>query len=230
MDLDAVFDRTGRVQRPRPGLVGRELWSLAAYRPAAPDPRELPRGGGRTVLVLPAFMMGDASTAPLRRFLARCGFRPSGWGLGLNWGPTPRLHEALRRQLRDLAAEAGRPVALAGVSLGGLLVRDLACELPALVSGIVTLASPFRLPTATRLEPLFRLLAPRYAAALDPRRLAGRLPVPATAIYTREDGLVASASCHGEDGTGIEVGGAHLTICRNPAALRAVVHALAALP
>ena len=180
------------------------------------------------MLVIPAFLTGDAFTAGLRRFLGGCGFRAFGWGLGLNWGPTPRLLEGLEHRLRALNREHG-PVALLGISLGGVLARNLACERPQDISHVVTVASPFRLPTASTLEPLVRLCARRYSPAIQPPRLLAPMATPTTIIYTRDDGVVAPESCWtGQDGgTVVQLGGAHLTLASNPDALRAIVRRFA---
>jgi hypothetical protein len=53
--------------------------------------------------------------------------------------------------------------------------------------------------------------------------------VPATAIYTREDGIVAWESCHRADEVNcetIEVDGTHFAACRNPKVFRAVAQRL----
>jgi pimeloyl-ACP methyl ester carboxylesterase len=231
IDPAALFDRGGAVEPPPRGRLLREAWALLADRPTPADPALLPPGQGRPVLVIPAFLVGDGSTRPLRGVLARCGVRPQGWGLGINWGPTPRLLAGLRRRLGEIRQqEGGAPVALVGISMGGLLARDLAHDRPGDVACVVTLASPFRLPTASSIEPLLRLAARRWAPELRPGRLGLAPPVPTTAVYTRQDGIVAWRSCVPErDGAcaAIEVGGAHATICRNPEAQRAVVRALA---
>jgi pimeloyl-ACP methyl ester carboxylesterase len=181
------------------------------------------------VLVVPAFLTGDGFTAALRGFLARCGFRSFGWGLGLNWGPTPRLLAGLRARLLALRQSEGVPVALLGHSLGGLLARDLAHAEPDAVRHVVTLGSPIRLPTASPLAPLFRLLLPSYAADLDLARLAAPLPMPTTAVWTRQDGIVDWRSClPPEQDSGVEVSGPHMTLARNPAVLAALVRRLAA--
>jgi hypothetical protein len=104
----------------------REGWSLLAYFPIAPDPSRQPQGHGQVALVIPAFLTTDAVTRPLRDFLTRCGYRALGWELGINWGPTPRLLAALRARLSELNRLAGGPVSVIGVSLGGILARDLA--------------------------------------------------------------------------------------------------------
>jgi pimeloyl-ACP methyl ester carboxylesterase len=210
----------------------REAWSLLSYFPAPPDVSRLPRGHGRVVLVVPAFLTTDAVSAPLRRFLTQCGYRAVGWSLGVNWGPTPRLLAGLRARLSELSGAAGGPIGVIGVSLGGVLARDLAHDRPGDISQLITLASPCRLPTASTLEPLFRLLARCYSPSIDLARFAAPLRVPTTAIYTRDDGIVAWESCceQSAGGSAIEVSGAHLTICRNPAVLRALAQCLATAP
>lgn len=230
MDAAAVFDRSGRVPPPPRHRLLSELRALALWRPPAPALATLPRGGGGAVLVIPAFLTGDRFTLPLRRFLAGLGHPCHGWGLGLDWGPTPRLLAGLRRRLRSLVAgQGGAPVAVVGLSLGGMLARDLAHAEPGLVRHVATLGSPLRLPTASPLAPLFHPLLRRYADDLDLGRLARRPPVPATVIWARQDGLVAWKSCLGEDDPAgcFAVDGTHMTLARNPAAQAILARRLA---
>jgi pimeloyl-ACP methyl ester carboxylesterase len=181
-------------------------------------------------LVVPAFLTTDAVTRPLRDFLTRCGYRALGWELGVNWGPTPRLLAGLRARLSELNRLAGGPVSVVGVSLGGILARDLAHDRADDIRQLITVVSPCRLPTASTLEPLFGLVAWSYSAALDLARFATPLCVPGMTIYTRDDGIVAWESCRDENtgATALEVSGQHLSICRNPAVLRAIAECLAA--
>jgi len=222
-----IFD-PDPARRPPYGRLGAEVWSLLTYRPALPSPDSLPNGGGKPVLVVPAFLTGDSFTRPLRAFLARCGFRSFGWGLGMNWGPTPRLLEGLDRRFSEIRRDHGK-VALVGVSLGGLFARNLAYERAHDISHVATVASPFRLPTSANLAPLVRLCARRYSPAVQPARLREPLPVPATAIYTRDDGIVAWDSCFDANSADlcIELSGAHLTLCSNPETMRVLVRRLA---
>jgi hypothetical protein len=219
---NGVFDRTGTVQRPSYCLLLKEAWSLISYRPDAPDPRTLPSGEGHVVLVIPAFLTADKVTKPLRVFLERCGYRAFGWDLGINWGPTDRLLTELRRRLRELRDLEGGPITVIGVSLGGLLARDLACDHPDDIREVITLVSPFRLPTASTIEPLFHLCSRFYSARIEPGRISKQLSVPTLAAYTRDDGIVAWQSCMSDHNgcEAIEVSGAHVTICRNPDVLR----------
>ncbi len=228
--LDRIFDRSGAVPRPAPQQLLREIESFVAYHPAPPDAADMPSGKGHVVLVVPAFFTTDAFTWPLRRFLSRCGYRAFGWDLGVNWGPTPYLISGLRRRLDELCAIEGGPINVVGVSLGGVLARDLVYDRPNDIGHLVTLVSPFRLPTASTLEPVVWACAPFYSAAIDPERLSTPLPIPGTAIYTREDGLVAWQSCCPDEpnSIAIEESGPHVAICRNPDVMRIVAERLAA--
>ncbi|HEV3175775.1 MAG TPA: alpha/beta hydrolase [Stellaceae bacterium] len=227
--VNGLFDRTGTVRRPPYRLLLNEAWSLISYRPLPPDPGTLPSGRGHVVLVIPAFLTADAVTKPLRSFLTRCGYRVFGWDLGINWGPTPRLLRELRLRLKELLRIEAGPITVIGVSLGGLLARDLACDHPDEIREVITLVSPFRLPTASTIEPLFHLCAHFYSSGIDPERIAKPLSVPALAIYTCDDGLVAWQSCAPADGecASFEVTGSHVTICRNPDVLRLLATRLA---
>jgi len=227
LDLSLVFD-PDRSRRPPARRLLTEGWSYLTDHPPPPAPESLPDGGGRPVLVIPAFLTGDAFTADLRRFLDRCGFRTFAAGLGVNWGPTPRMLDGLAARLRDLHRAHG-PVALIGVSLGGILARNLAYDWPAEISHVVTLASPFRLPTASSVEPIVRLFAGHYSGDVSPTRLLTQLPVPSTMIVALDDGVVATESCFvEEDGAEVvEVRGPHVTLPSHPDALRAIVRRLA---
>lgn len=181
-------------------------------------------GAGHVVLVIPAFLVGDRLSRHIHRFLERCGYRPFGWGLGVNWGPTPRLLAGLRKRLSELVALEGGKVSVIGVSLGGLLARDLAHDRPQEIRQVITLGAACRLPTATILAPLFRLTAPFYAPRIDIARMSRPLPVPTTSIYSSEDGIIAWQSCRDERAgvVAIDVGGTHFALSRNPRALRAM--------
>jgi pimeloyl-ACP methyl ester carboxylesterase len=227
--IDAYFDRTGRVQRPPYGRLWREVSSFILENPVPPDPNEFEPGGAQVVLVIPGFLTPDAFTLPVRRFLANCGYRAFGWGLGFNFGPTPRLIAGLERRFQECREIAGGPISVIGVSLGGLFARNLAFEHPNDIRQVITLVSPFRLPTASTIEPVVRLCAPFFSDEIDIQRIGTPLPVPSTAVFTREDGLVAWETCFSEETNGlpVEVKGKHVTICRNPATLRTVGRRLA---
>ena len=100
-------------------------------------------GGGRAVMVIPAFLANDLATHQLRRTLGACGFEPYGWAQGLNLGARRGKFDRLLRRIDIIAAETRGPVALVGWSLGGLYARELAKRRADSVSMVVTLGTPF---------------------------------------------------------------------------------------
>jgi pimeloyl-ACP methyl ester carboxylesterase len=162
---------------------------VTAPRPAPVDPAP--------VVVVPALLAGDLMTLALRRHLRRRGHPTYGWRLGVNLGPTRRALGGLEARVAEVARTHGRAVALVGHSMGGILARDLALRRPDLVRQVVTVCSPFRLPTRTLVAPIFHALSVAHQRLPATRVLAigGRLPVPATALYSRIDGVVAWESC-----------------------------------
>ena len=231
MDPAAIFDRTGAVRRPPAWRVFRETFSKFTYFPPPPDHVDVPHGRGHVVLLIPGFLNHDLITRELRTYLNQCGYRAHGWGLGVNWGPTPRLVAGLRDRLAQLRELAGDRVSVIGVSLGGLLARDLAYDAPHDVRRVVTIASPINLPTASTVEPFIRLSARLYRPAIDVARLAMPLPVPSCAIFSRDDGVVAWETCLGTDPdcVNIEASGPHSAIQRRPEVLRAIAMRLSAV-
>jgi pimeloyl-ACP methyl ester carboxylesterase len=215
------------------------LW-LEAVSAVTPMPRKVslaaqraaPRGDGHPVLVVPGFLRGEGYMQPLHRFLTGRGYAVHGWRLGVNLGPTDRVLDGLEARLDELVGRYGRKVSLIGHSLGGALVREVAKQRPEDVRLLIVLTSPIRLPTASQLEPLYRMLSPLHSASSP--RLYARFneppEVPVTAVHTRSDGIVAWQSCLEVEGPrreNIEVIGPHSTMGRNPTAWRVIADRLA---
>jgi pimeloyl-ACP methyl ester carboxylesterase len=193
----------------------------------------LPRGDGRTVLVLPGFLTGDWATARYRAFLASRGFDVVGSGIRFNSGPTRTLVKAVETLLFRTADRVKGPVLLAGTSLGGTIARGLSHRHPDRVAKVVTLCSPIRFPVETSLAPFVWALEPFH----DPGFLelapgmAGNPKAPVTAIYSHEDGIVDWRSClQDEDATHTNAlaPGAHTTMGSNPIAQAITSRALSA--
>lgn len=186
-------------------------------------------------MLLPGLFNSDRSNFIMARFLRRLGYRVEGWGLGRNFGARSVGADAERliARVEDLAADAG-PVTLVGVSLGGIIARLLAHRRPDLVRAVVTVSSPFAgSGKATNVWRAFELITGERLD--DPvviersRSIAQPLPVPATAIWSRSDGLVAGAICRDEHGRSIEVRSGHLGVQLKPDVLIAVAEAIAAI-
>ncbi len=229
MDLSGVFDTSGNLSGPGYADLHREFTSALSYRPESVTVDDLPDGDGHTVLVLPGLLTTDVFTQGLRDFLAGRGYRAEGWSLGVNWGPTPRLLAGLRDRLFALNDREGGPVSVVGVSMGGILARNLAHDHPDRIRKLATIVSPVRFPTASSLEPVIRALSPFYSTEVSAERYGQPVSMPLMAVYTRGDGLIAWESCQGAAGQchEVEVEGSHVTICRNPQVHRALAEWLA---
>jgi pimeloyl-ACP methyl ester carboxylesterase len=212
----------------------REMAAMAQKRVhrARRSPLTLPRGEG-SVLLIPGFLAGDWSMIPLSDFLIGLGYRVRTARVLFNPGPTAAIVAQLDRALVDLA-RAGK-VGIVGQSLGGVLAREMARRHSGAVRCVVTLCSPVRFPVTTPLEPFARLLLPFQDPGWLARRhdIAKTLPVPATAIYSMEDGIVDWRQClqdEGPDSVNIRVRGSHTTMGSNPEAQAAIAFALARRP
>lgn len=194
-------------------------------------------GDGRPVMLLPGLFNSDRSNAVLRAFLQRAGYDAHGWGLGRNLGTRTIGAEAERliARIEALADRTGQPVTLIGVSLGGIMARLVAHRRADLVREIVTISSPYAAhPHATRVWRAFELFTGErvddpHVTALA-AEIARPLPVPATAIWSASDGLVAGAACRGGDCPDVEVRSGHLGVQLHPDVLLAVARILARAP
>ena len=192
------------------------------------------RGDGQPVLVVPGLVTDDATTFTLRTFLGRLGYRTYGWGLGRNIGPTAKAVHGLRARLDRIRAQHAQPVSVIGWSLGGIYARQLARRSPDAVRQVITLGSAIRLERhqQSNARHLFHHYADRHIErwALPLEDGCGPLPVPATAVYSRLDGVVAWRTCLDQPSPmaeNVEVRASHLGFGHHPAVLWLVADRLA---
>ena len=227
----------GRLRPPGIGLLlaeARGIFELNASLLLSPLLLSAPRGDGHPVLTLPGFLASDLSMAPMRRYLKELGYDARAWQMGRNIGGVARMRAALLGRLTEIHAETGRKVSVIGWSLGGVYARDLALQAPAMVRAVVTLGSPFANDvTATNATRLYELLSGETAESFPELRsaISGDLPVPATSIYSRSDGVVNWQTCRlraSATAENIEIYlASHVGLGVNPAALWAVADRLA---
>ncbi len=222
---------------PRGGpRVAADEWRTLARLPwlplHLPALLRAPRGDGGVVVDIPGWRAPEASMAPLRTYLRLLGHDARTWGLGTNTGRPERDAERLAERVADLAERGGRPVALVGWSLGGVVARETARLLPDAVRAVVHYGTPVvGGPTWTAGAGTIGQRECRRLAELSARYDAqDPLRVPVTAVFTRQDRVVDWAACIDRtslDVRHVEVGSTHLGMGVDPAVWLTVARALA---
>ena len=214
---------------------GRSIFELASFYALGGLLRQLPKGDGHPVLVLPGFMAGDRSTKPMRSLLSDLGYDAHGWGLGRNVRIDVTREAEMNALLRRIYDESGgRTVSIVGWSLGGVFAREIAKAAPDLVRQVISLGSPI---SNDRNHSNARRLF-EYLNGKDPEPLkAGRYgqldeapPVPTTSILTRTDGVVGwrgSVQKPGGQTENIVVHASHTGLGVNPCVMLAIADRLA---
>jgi alpha-beta hydrolase superfamily lysophospholipase len=211
----------------REARAGRELFRLPLH---AAGLRRMPRGSGRPVVLLPGLAASDVSLVALLRFLRRIGHDARPLGLGRITsdvrGTVPKVLERIRA-----VAAGGDTVALVGQSLGGVLAREAARQEPHLVRRIVTLGSPViggSDYTATRNRYTAQERDAMRRRSEERSRIP--LPIPVTAIWSANDGIVSPAASidrRSDTVENVEVTSSHLGMGFDPDVWRVVAQRLA---
>lgn len=228
-------------------LVALARLTSSRPHPSLADPPAAWRGSGPVVLV-GGFCATDLMLGPMRRWLERLGYTVVTHTLGAGMGCAGRSARDLDDTMRRVADEHGEPVRVVAHSRGGQFARAAvraaarAGEPPA---ALVTLGTPLRLYGANRVlllqaaavAALGSLGAPglaRIACLYGPccaefrDELREPVPVPVTAVFSREDTAVPWRVSVDPSARNVEVPGSHLGLLVDPPALRVVADALAA--
>jgi hypothetical protein len=201
--------------------------------------RAAPKGDGHPVLVLPGFTHPDALTKPLRNFLTDAGYKAYGWGGGINLGLQEKKCLQLRNQLKEIYEENGKQkVTIIGLSLGGIIARELAREFPEMVRDTISVHTPFGVGLHKKAVPAWLTTAIRVLSeskySLKSEGMAERLmtppPVPTTSIYSKTDGLAGWEAClnpKSPQAENVEVNGCHMAGFWNPKTITVILDRLA---
>lgn len=212
-----------------------EAASLAACWPGLQF--SAPAGDGHSVMVLPGFMADDGSTAILRAFLRRLGYRTVAWKQGRNMGASAQQKRLVKHVYRTMQRESA-PITLIGQSLGGVYARELARQFPESVRMVISLGSPFGATHSSgvdsRVSGLVRLMSGETSHHHVGRRRqhtdqTEAPPVPCTAIYSKTDGVVSWQSClerAGDQVENVELCGSHIGMSVHPHALHVIADRL----
>jgi len=228
----------------REGLVGFERAALALNPVWRGE--DLQHGAGEPVLLIPGFLAGDGTLAPMAGWLKRIGYQPCRAGIRANVDCTSRSLDRLATLLARFVTYHGKRVTIIGQSRGGSMARVLAVRRPELVDGIVCLGSP--LTDEFAVHPFIRLQVHAVAmlgtigvhglfsrscrddCCVDARReLAGPFPdgVRFTSVFSRSDGVVDWRACLDPAARLVEVRSTHVGMSVNSEVFEVVADALA---
>lgn len=196
----------------------------------------LPQNGDKhPVLIIPGFLASDTSTVPLRKFIFNLGYTVYGWGEGRNLASVEYL-DILISRVEKLYKQHDKKVSLIGWSLGGVFARQIAKARPHMVKQVITMGSPFKgISKPNNAKWMYDLLTKGEGiAAIDPELINDiplPAPVPTTAIYSKEDGVVPWEVCLEQIETeihqNIQVRGSHLGLGVNASVLWVIADRLA---
>lgn len=227
------------------GRCAAHAWGARGARRRTPYASVPPRAA-EPVLLVPGFLAGDSSLAPMAASLRGHGLRTYRADIRANVGCTLAAADVLERRLEEIAQRRGSRVRIVGHSLGGMLARGVAARRPDLVAGIVTMGSPVLAPgahhgsLARSVELLVRLNRAGVRRLMAEDCVAGacarqsfdltRAPWPDaldfTAIYSRRDGIVDWRACLDPAARHVEVRSSHLGMAFDPVVLTLVSAAL----
>jgi pimeloyl-ACP methyl ester carboxylesterase len=232
----ALARRTALARQPRPeGVSGPRIGLLLSELRLLNGPRQpMPTHAARNpqpVMLLPGFGAHPLRMKRMADALEAAGHTVYQWGLGFNLGPTPENFAYLVARVDRLSRQHGAPVALIGWSLGGLFAREIAKRLPAKVSRVITLGTPFsgdlRANNAWRAYQ-FVTGHPVDAPPIE-CDFAQKPPVPTLAIWSPRDGVVSPRSASGWPGErdrALAVRCNHLGFVGDPRVVTAIMHEL----
>src|SRR4051794_11132562 len=230
--------------------LGEMRWQLEMYRLLV-DPvfrgRDVPRGDGAPILLLPGFLAGDSSLSVMRGWLGRVGDRASGAGIGANVDCSEGAVTQLEMGRERRADRHDRQVALIGHSRGAHFAKALAHRRPELVSSVVSIGAgldtPFDISTPTQaavgaFRQLHALTSDRTAKngcftsecrCRFTEDYSGEFPssVPLTSIYSKGDGVVRWRACLVDYARCVEVSGSHVGLAFNRKVYRELARTLA---
>ena len=215
---------------------GRAIFEFGAFGLFRKQMKNLPKGDGHPVLVLPGFMASDHSTRPMRRLFDDLGYKSYGWGLGRNVKFNEQREHEMSELVERIYEENGRTLSIVGWSLGGVFARELAKTHPEITRIVISLGSPIsnnrKHSAPSRLFEAINGKQTKPEAEGRYRDLESAPPVPTTSILTKTDGVVSwrgsvQSPTKGEDTENIVVPASHVGLGVNPLVMVAVADRLA---
>ena len=211
-----------------------------------PWPHGAQHGHRKSVMLIPGFMAGDMTLAPLAGLCRWLGHKTFFTGIRSNSNCPRETLMHLERHLERIYEDEGR-VVIIGQSLGGVYAREIAARRPERVERVITLGSPVRLveDSANALVITMARLVSRLRNMDDGcltqscscgMMLMERHPGegPTTVLYSKTDGVVHWESCVDRSGAAtvenLEVMASHVGMGVNTDVFRVVAERLARAP
>jgi len=175
----------------------------------------------------------DTSTRLMRSFIQKLGYTPYGWELGRNSADASFL-DLLQERLELLHEDHQEAITIIGWSLGGVYARQLGKAMPDKIRQIITLGSPFAgIQEPNNVAWIYNLISKGdRIRRVDPALFDDiplPAPVPTTAVYTKEDGIVPWHLCMEEEDEihqNIQVRGSHVGLGVNATVLEIIADRL----
>jgi pimeloyl-ACP methyl ester carboxylesterase len=194
---------------------------------------QAPRGNGEPVILIPGWRSPQATMSPMRRYLASRGYEAQHWGRGVNMGNVRADRDAMLEVVEKLARASG-PVSLVGWSLGGVISRELAREIPDSVARVITYGTP------VIGGPSYTAAAASYdvdvsaSVAQEQAQLNREQPiqVPLTILFSKRDEVVHWPACIDRSSpktVHVEIGSTHVGMGIDPDVWSLVAQALAGM-
>jgi len=135
--IDGASALADRLRIPHSRLY--DEWRSTRDPETWPEP---PRGEGRPAMLIPGFLAGDPSLAPMAKWLKRGEWKLVKSGINWNVDCTQATVEAVEARLETLVRNTGQRAVIVGQSRGGAMGKVIAVRRPELVDTLVTLGSP----------------------------------------------------------------------------------------
>ena len=233
----SLFEALGEFRMPLEATV---FWLGALTHPwphADPDNRKV-------VMLIPGFMAGDVTLAPMANFIRWLGHRVVFGGI---WSNSECPRETMRKLNARLVLtyeKFEQPITVIGQSLGGVYAREMARENPEMVERVISLGAPIRLPreaanyAVQAVARSIAMLRGKADGCLTDSCKCGLIlsddspgDVPSTHVYSRTDGVVHWESCIDVSGApsveNVEVMGSHVGMALNADVYRVIADRLA---
>ncbi len=184
-------------------------------------------GNGERVILLPGWKSHDTVMFPMKRFLKKIGYAPEYWGLGINQGHVERYRDQLLAKLRK--EDTDEKVILIGWSLGGLIAREMAREMPERIASVITYGTP------VIGGPMHTIGASYYgvetskeiAEQIEELDATNPIQTPISAIFTKNDSIVSWSACIDKVSPNVkhyEVNSTHLSLGIDPSVWKVIVN------